>query len=720
MRVRDMLASDALLAHFQPIVRLADGVTIAYEALVRPQDEVLANPERFLDAAGEAGLRAEAELACWRAAASAGPPPDGRLLFLNVSPGVLAHPGFLELATTLGDPPVVELTERDALADFDGMREVLEPWITGGALLAIDDVGEGFASLQAILELGPRFVKLSRRLIAGVDTDRRRGALVSLLARYAAETDLSIVAEGIERPEELETLRELGVHYAQGYLLARPAPPWPEVSDAARPRRADRPAPSAIAGLADASGPEQACAAVIDHLARRELLMPSIYLQRGGVLRCMGLRGYWQLLDGMPPGAGVIGRVYSTGEPLLIDDIADSPDYLEASPGVRSEACVPISCCGRRVGALNVESPAALPEGLLDELIAVSAALGERLQALGDFGDHRSADRLIRHATALAGTVGADDIARQAVAAACDVTGLGTAALALGPSSGELEVVAATGPLADVFTGLDHEALAHMAGWVTGVRSCYTNDEPGGHGFVGHERLRAGGVESIVVVPVEGTHERRGIIAVAHDEPQLLTTELVELVELLGAQVSACLSTADAVAVLTERATQDPLTGLGHHATFHAALGAARAELDPSRRLALIVADIDGFKAINDAHGHLVGDQLLRSVAAAFAGALRSNDRLFRIGGDEFAALVDVADARDATRVGRRLVEAVRALGSATVSVGVAVGEGGEPDRDLFARADGALYAAKRAGRDQTSLADPPASADRRQTALWE
>ena len=715
-----MLARDALLAHFQPIVRLADGVTIAYEALVRPQDEVLGNPERFLDAADRAGLRAEAELACWRAAAAAGAPPDGHLLFLNVSPGVLAHPGFLELAATLGEPPVVELTERDALADFDGMREVLEPWLARGALLAIDDVGEGFASLQAIVELGPRFVKLSRRLIADVDRDRRRRALVSLLARYAAETDLSIVAEGIERPEELDTLRALGVHYAQGYLLARPAPPWPEVSAAARPPRSDRPAPSAIAGLAEATGPEEACAAVIDHLAARELLMPSIYLERGGVLRCMGLRGYWQLLDGMPPGAGVIGQVFATGEPRLLGDVGDSADYLEASPGVRSEACVPIDCCGRRIGALNVESPAILPTGLLEELVDVAAALGARLQAIGSSGDHRSADRLIHHATALAGTVRGEDVARLAVEAACDVTGLGTSALALGPSSAELRVVAATGPLAEVFGDLDADALSLMAGWVTGVRSCYTIDEPGGHGLVGHERLRAGGVEAIAVVPVEGAHERRGILLVAHDEPVPLTTELVELVELLGAQVSACLGTADAVAVLTERATQDPLTGLGHHATFHAALGEARATLAPGRRLALIVADVDGFKAVNDTRGHLAGDQLLRAVAAAFAGALRTDDRLFRIGGDEFAALVDVADLRDAARVGRRLVEAVRRLGVATVSLGVAVGEADESDRDLFARADGALYSAKRGGRDQASLADPPAPSDGRQVSLWD
>jgi diguanylate cyclase (GGDEF)-like protein len=716
-----MLAREALRAHFQPIVRLADGATIAYEALVRPQDDVLGNPERFLEAADAAGLRAEAELACWRAAAAAGAPPGQRLLFLNVSPGVLPHPGFLELAATLAAPPVVELTERDALADFDGMREVLKPWVARGALLAIDDVGEGFASLQAILELGPRFVKLSRRLIAGVHLDRRRRALVTLLASYAAETDLSIVAEGIERPEELETLRSLGVHYAQGYLLARPAPAWPEASDAARPRGGCAPRVATdVQGLAEAESYDVACRAVVDHFARRELLMPSIYVERSGVLRCLGLRGYWQLLDGMPAGAGVIGRVYQTGEPIVVDDVERSEDYLEASPGVLAEICVPVSCCGRVVGALNIESPAHLPAGLLEDMTAAASALGAKLTALGSFGPDRPADRLVRHAAALSAAHGEAEIGALATRAATDVSGLGSAAIALGPSAAELEVRAATGPLAGVFAALDPDSLAPMAGWVHGVRSCYTNDEPGGHGFVGHERLRAGGVESIVVVPIEGQHERRGILVVAHEEPRRLDTELVELVELLGAQVSASLATAEAVAALAERASQDPLTGLGHHATFHAALAAARAGLAPGCRVALVLVDIDGFKAVNDTRGHLAGDQLLRSVAAVCASALRAADRLFRIGGDEFAALVEVGDADDVRRVGRRLVDAVRELGSATVSVGAALGELDEGDRELFARADRALYAAKRAGRDTLRVADPPRRPDERQPTLWE
>jgi diguanylate cyclase (GGDEF)-like protein len=119
--------------------------------------------------------------------------------------------------------------------------------------------------------------------------------------------------------------------------------------------------------------------------------------------------------------------------------------------------------------------------------------------------------------------------------------------------------------------------------------------------------------------------------------------------------------------------------------------------------------DIDRFKAVNDAHGHVVGDEVLRAVGGAIAGAIRENDVPARYGGEEFAVLLRNPTRVDATEVGERVREAVARLdlerlrvSGLSVSVGVAVSESvDEPVRDLVDRADTALYRAKRMGRDR-------------------
>ena len=86
----------------------------------------------------------------------------------------------------------------------------------------IDDVGAGYAGLQQILKLRPDILKLDMSLVRDVDLDPARRSLVAALVHFASETGARLVAEGIERLEEREALRTLGVDYGQGYLLGRP------------------------------------------------------------------------------------------------------------------------------------------------------------------------------------------------------------------------------------------------------------------------------------------------------------------------------------------------------------------------------------------------------------------------------------------------------------------------------------------------------------------
>jgi diguanylate cyclase (GGDEF)-like protein len=114
------------------------------------------------------------------------------------------------------------------------------------------------------------------------------------------------------------------------------------------------------------------------------------------------------------------------------------------------------------------------------------------------------------------------------------------------------------------------------------------------------------------------------------------------------------------------------------------------------------MCDLDGFKTVNDDHGHLEGDRVLREVAAAMANALRGEDRIFRVGGDEFAALLVKADLMQAEGIGERLSQAADPLlrrYGASISVGVAVPRPGEAVSAVLARVDADLYRIKRGSR---------------------
>ena len=149
---------------------------------------------------------------------------------------------------------------------------------------------------------------------------------------------------------------------------------------------------------------------------------------------------------------------------------------------------------------------------------------------------------------------------------------------------------------------------------------------------------------------------------------------------------------------------EDPLTRLKNRRFLFGQLGSL---ISGARRhdrpIAVAMVDLDRFKAINDAHGHLVGDAALVAAGDALRRALRAEDVLGRIGGEEFLALLPDTDEEAAQHAAERLRAAVAAAASPvplTASVGYAVLRGGEEPDELVKRADEALYAAKAAGRD--------------------
>lgn len=458
--------------------------------------------------------------------------------------------------------------------------------------------------------------------------------------------------------------------------------------------------------LAAARTPLEASAATVEHLVTAGLELPSLYLARGGRLRCQASRGYWQVLDGFPPVSGVIARTYRTGEPTVISDVGISGDFLQAVPDVRAEVCVPVVVGGCVVGALNVESRSELPADALTTLQGVAQSFADRLTALGGPPGESRWQQLATIAARLAGLEHRDEIESATLAAVSQLSGLGSGLIAIYDHAGTLRPRASCGMLGPALTGLPAASLDTIASWVASATSCYTLGNPGGYGFTGTDSLRTVGVNAVIVLAMEARGRRIGFLLAADRTGVLPPTEDVELLELLATQASSFLETATALDELRDRAARDPLTGLGHHAAFVDALAAAGTPSDRERSVGVVLIDLDGFKSVNDSHGHLAGDRVLRKVAVGLSKALRQGDRLYRIGGDEFATVLRVADQAEALAVGERLRRAAHDIGR-TVSIGIAIGPAATADPMLWARADEALYDVKRGGRDGVRLASP-------------
>jgi diguanylate cyclase (GGDEF)-like protein len=709
---RELLVPGAIRAVFQPIVRLSDLQPIGYEGLARfptPPGLVALPPDVTLAAAARSGLRDDLEVACWAAMTAAGEPPDGRLLFVNVAPDALGHPGLAKLADQLPQRLVIELTEQDAVQDIKRIQERLKPWIARGALVAVDDAGAGFTSLEYVAEIRPDFLKLCRGMVTGVDLDASREAVLRATVAFAREVGARIVAEGVERPEELAVLRAAEADFGQGWLFGRPAEPWPADPEIDAPPLRVSSAGGGRLERAIASAPtvRDASALVVEHLARTGL-MPSVYLEQGGRLRCQASRGYWQVFDGMPPSAGVIGRTFRSGTTTEVDDTADHPDFVESVPSVVAELCVPLIVGERTVGVINADSPTRPDEGVRWEVERCADLLARRIDALGGpEGTVLPAQRLARAVARMSVLADPEDIVRETVASARDLARFESAMVALDDGHGGLYVHHAEGPFAVIFSDLAATELNAIAHWVDLGTSSYTVAEAAGRGFAGHEALRSAGAASLVVLPLTAAGQRMGVLALADRTPYRLATDHVELLELLAVQAAGGLRMAAAVLELRERAARDPLTGLGHHATFHDTLPAVRRSTPAGRSTAVLIADVDGFKNINDTRGHAAGDDVLRTMAAVMRSAAPAGGRAFRIGGDEFALVFECEDAAAAEEIGWQLRTQARDRLGSTVSVGLALAGDGEADEAVVARADGALYEVKRLGRDGVRLATP-------------
>ncbi|VEF10079.1 cyclic diguanylate phosphodiesterase [Pseudomonas fluorescens] len=227
-----ILTQSGLHSLFQPIICLSERRILGYEALTRgPSNSPLHSPIALFAVARQAGRLSELEIACRQSACRRFNEQQlpGKL-FLNVSPESLleaAHqPGrTLQLLQDFGIPPsqvVIELTEQTPIDDFQLLQTALHHYRAMGFSIALDDLGAGYSSLRLWSELRPDYVKIDRHFIDGIHQDALKREFVGSILQIAKASRAQVIAEGIELPEELAVLTEMGVDLVQGYLLGRP------------------------------------------------------------------------------------------------------------------------------------------------------------------------------------------------------------------------------------------------------------------------------------------------------------------------------------------------------------------------------------------------------------------------------------------------------------------------------------------------------------------
>jgi EAL domain-containing protein (putative c-di-GMP-specific phosphodiesterase class I)/GGDEF domain-containing protein len=232
-QLKRVLEDRSITTVFQPIFGFREGRMLGYEALVRgPEGSLIQTPFELFSAAQEQGLGLELNVMCiqeiLRAYAGRGIP--GRL-FLNVSPQLIVQRGFdreraKRFLDSLGIEPeqvVIELTEDYPTVDFRFVHDTLMLYRAMGFRVAIDDLGEGFASLRLWSELKPEYVKADKHFVAGITGDAVKLNFLRAIQHIADNAGALVIAEGIENAEDFRVVKDLGIACGQGWFIGRPA-----------------------------------------------------------------------------------------------------------------------------------------------------------------------------------------------------------------------------------------------------------------------------------------------------------------------------------------------------------------------------------------------------------------------------------------------------------------------------------------------------------------
>jgi diguanylate cyclase (GGDEF)-like protein len=434
-----------------------------------------------------------------------------------------------------------------------------------------------------------------------------------------------------------------------------------------------------------------------------------------------------------PLGSGVVGTVAASGEPVLLDDVAAFPGYVETLPGARSELCVPIRHQGNTIALLNLESlRVAAFRGQLPLLERVAEQLSGVIAHAHVYDEVRRRARLLEMVSEVSRVAleadGPDALLKPIVDYIHGRFPVSTVAILLVDETqstfehsahvGGVELTVPLGARWDATRGIIGRAIrSREAQIVPDVQS-----DP--------EYIEVdSSVTSECAIPIVMLGRVLGVLNLESYSPDVFNDDNLAAFRAFADQLAGAIRLASVNRELAEanlklrRANRrlerlssiDGLTGVANRRRFDRRLATewrrAGRTLSP---LSLVMVDIDCFKDYNDAHGHQAGDETLRRVALSLSSSLhRAGDVLARYGGEEFAALLPATDLPHALGVAETLRARVQALAVphdssgvapvVTVSAGVATADprGSDDVQALVAQADRALYLAKRGGRNR-------------------
>jgi EAL domain-containing protein (putative c-di-GMP-specific phosphodiesterase class I) len=228
--IRNVLDTRAVRCVYQPVVNLRTHEIFAYEALARPSSPDFQGPLDLFAAAVEHNCTGELGRMLREMAIADVP---NHKLFVNIHPAELNEKWLVQPNDPIfqhNEELYLEITESIPLSHFHLCQSILSEVRDRGVHLVVDDLGAGYSNLKYIADLHPRVVKLDRGLVAGLRIGSRLFKLVSAIVVLCRELGAMVVAEGIETVDELQAVIAAGAHFGQGYLLARPAFPLPEVT----------------------------------------------------------------------------------------------------------------------------------------------------------------------------------------------------------------------------------------------------------------------------------------------------------------------------------------------------------------------------------------------------------------------------------------------------------------------------------------------------------
>ena len=452
----------------------------------------------------------------------------------------------------------------------------------------------------------------------------------------------------------------------------------------------------------------------------------SLFIQLGARLELGAAVGYDEGAAALDPRIGIIDRVLRSANSAFLERDEADADWRAASPDVASQIAVPLTADGETVGVLSIESTPEFPLTAADlrlietvaERLSVALVLGREQQALKERA--RLFAALNEFAQAAGAMVDEDLLTAALLDGIAGVVPHDASWLTLLDTDGGRHVIRAVrgddvDPLA---VGRDAQSYDGPAARAikreTLVVERHVADNSKRSKLIPW-RARSG---SMVAVPLIHDGAVLGTFVVGRVGADARFTELErEVLNLLGAQAALAAANARLLAEVHALAIRDPLSGLFNRRHFDATvehiLTRWRRDRENAKPITAIMFDLDHFGLLNNNYGHQAGDAVLREFSGILMTRFRSADLVARYGGEEFVVIMEGSTLADAARVAeeiRRDLEARVVRGPddqevrVTVSAGCAEIDPSKPTREaLIERADNALFAAKRAGRNRVS-----------------